>query len=298
MLAFHHRAACPGPVAPEPAARALEARLRGWVERLAVPRHARANPRANRRVRDELAAALSAAGYVVGLQGRFGNVVALPRGGAGRPLTLVAAHYDSVPFSPGADDNASGLAALLECARSLAGEVTPAGPVGFVAFNAEEDGLLGSRDFVAEGVRALPGPLRAVHVLEMVGFRGGPGEAQRLPLPWAPKCLRSPDFLGLVAQGPSNKVADAIIARAGSRELSLVAAKTWASLGRLVPDLLRSDHAPFWSAGIPAIMWTDTANLRNPHYHRSSDTPDTLDYAFLREVVGLLGSAVAGERIA
>ena len=58
------------------------------------------------------------------------------------------------------------------------------------------------------------------------------------------------------------------------------------------PNVLRSDHAPFWKAGIPALMWTDTAEFRNPHYHRESDTPDTLDYAFMAEVARILVYAV------
>ena len=57
---------------------------------------------------------------------------------------------------------------------------------------------------------------------------------------------------------------------------------------RLLFDLLRSDHVPFWKRGIPALMWTDTANFRNPNYHQGSDTPDTLDYAFMTRVCLLL----------
>lgn len=273
-------------------AAAVEARLRRWVERLAFPRHLHANARANRRAGDELAATFADLGYVVRFQGRFRNVVALPRGAPGRPLTLVAAHYDSVPGSPGADDNASALAAMLECARSLAG-AGGASTVGFVAFNAEEDGLLGSREFVAEGLRELPGPLRVAHVLEMVGFRGGPGCEQRLPLPWAPSSLRKPDFLGLLTKGPSNPSADVVRSRARSGELRVVTAKTWWPLERLLPDITRSDHYPFWSAGLPATLWTDLGDFRNPNYHRTTDTPDTLDYAFLREVTALLCAVVS-----
>src|SRR5690554_1291089 len=99
---------CPG---PQPDA----ARLRRWVEHLAVPRHLFANARANAWVRDELAAALEGFGLNVQLQGRYQNVIALPRGASRRPTTIIAAHYDSVPDCPGADDNASGLSVLLEC---------------------------------------------------------------------------------------------------------------------------------------------------------------------------------------
>src|SRR5262249_6117389 len=157
---------------------AREARLRAWVERLAVPRHFFANARANAWVRDVLADAFERCGLEVRLQGRYRNVVALPRGARAEPLTLIAAHYDSVPDCPGADDNASGLAVMLECALSLARELHARRPLGFIAFNAEEDGLLGSRDFVANGLGALGVRVRTAHVLEMVGFRASSRDTQ------------------------------------------------------------------------------------------------------------------------
>src|SRR5690348_16328865 len=96
-----------------------EARLRRWVARLAVSRHLFANARTNAWVCTELATEFERQGFSVRLQGSYKNVVALPRRANGRPVTLVAAHYDSVPDCPGADDNASGLAVMLECARTL-----------------------------------------------------------------------------------------------------------------------------------------------------------------------------------
>lgn len=277
-----------GAVVPE------EGRLRRWVEHLAVPRHNFANARKNVWVRDELGAAFERYGLSVQLQGRYRNVVALPRNAKGRPVTFVAAHYDSVPDCPGADDNASGLAVMLECARVLA--QSDDGPlVGFIGFNAEEDGLLGSRDFVAHGLPALPCTLDMAHVLEMVGFRKRSGPVQDLPFPWVPQSLRTPDFLGLVGKGRSNAVMDHAIKSTESPGLRLLTAKTWGPLHVLLPDLRRSDHFPFWTAGKPAVLWTDTANFRNPHYHGSTDTPDTLDYEFMREVATLLSGVVSRE---
>ena len=63
-------------------------------------------------------------------------------------------------------------------------------------------------------------------------------------------------------------------------------------IGRISHHLLRSDHAPFWREGIPALMWTDTAEFRDPHYHLPTDTPETLDYEFLARVTRLLVHAV------
>lgn len=274
------------PSAPtDPKSASLEARLRRDVERLAVPRHALCNRAANRWVREELAGAFERAGLAVVLQGPHQNLVALPRRPRG-PLTVVAAHYDSVPDCPGADDNASGLAVMLECARRRA--EAEGGDVGFIAFNAEEDGLLGSRDFVANGLPALRCSIGRVHVLEMVGFRGAPRASQSLPLPWLPARLRVPDFIGLVGKGGGNSMAEAALSSTSAPGLRLLAAKTWGPLHRVLPDITRSDHFPFWCARVPALLWTDTGNFRNPHYHRPSDVPDTLDYGFMAEVTTLL----------
>jgi hypothetical protein len=271
-----------------------EARLGEWTRRLAVPRHRILHRRQNRWVGDELARAFEAAGFAVRFQGEYGNVVALPRGASGEKLPFVAAHYDSVPFCPGADDNASGLAVMLECARVLGDREEK---VGFVAFNAEEDGLLGSQDFVRSGLEALPCTVGSVHVLEMVGYRQrNAGESQPLPFPWLPDRLKTPDFLGLVARGATNRLVDAALDSAAAPNLRVLGVKTWGPLHRLFPDLARSDHFPFWNAGLSALLWTDTGNFRNPNYHRPSDTPDTLDYAFMRDVAELVCALIVLER--
>ncbi len=269
-----------------------EARLRSWVEGLAVPRHRLANPSNNRWVAETVGTALESYGLQVRLQGSFRNVVALPRNIKGQELTLVAAHYDSTPDRPGADDNASGLAVMLECARLWA-QTEAHAPVGFIAFNGEEDGLLGSRDFINNGLSAMECRIRSAHVLEMVGFRGTASATQQLPFPFLPASLRTPDFIGLLAKGRSNRILNRVLKLSGAPGLRLLAAKTWGPLHKLLPDLGRSDHFPFWNAGLPAVLWTDTANFRNPHYHRTTDTPDKLDYSFMRDVTELLWEAVA-----
>ena len=266
-----------------------EARLREHVHQLAVPRHRIANRRGNARVRDRLARAFESVGLTVHLQGELENVVALP---AHRPspLVFVGAHYDTVPDCPGADDNASGLAGLLECARLLRGQ-----DVGFVAFNGEEDGLLGSADFVRHGLEALGRSVRAIHVLEMIGYRASVAEAAklpRLPFPILTGSLATPDFLALLGNGHSNRLAELALDSAAAPDLRVVTAKTWGPIHRLLTDLGRSDHLPFWQGKIPALLWTDTGNFRNPRYHRPSDTAATLDYGFLQSVTELLVAVV------
>ena len=77
----------------------------------------------------------------------------------------------------------------------------------------------------------------------------------------------------------------------------VLALKMYFGLEKALRDLNRSDHAPFWRAGIPAIMWTDTSEFRNPHYHQPSDKPDTLDYDFMAEVARLaLARAISHPR--
>src|SRR5262245_56400306 len=115
--------------AAEAIARISEKYLRTAVATIAIPRHAIGESANNRKVRDWIRGELESFDYDVELQGQYSNVVARPRsGGPNEPLVLVGAHYDSVPKTPGADDNASAVAAMLACARSLS-MVAPEAPV-------------------------------------------------------------------------------------------------------------------------------------------------------------------------
>lgn len=255
------------------------------VEVLAVPRHRKAEPEANARVREWIASELRALGYDVSIQGRFENVVALPRGA--KRVTLIGAHYDSVPGCPGADDNASAVAVMIEAAARLREQ-----PVGFVAFNAEEEGMLGSFDFVKQ-LSTLPVAVDGIHVLEMLGFRNDGAPLARLPLPWTPECVKRCDFIGLVGKSASNDDIERALASLAAPELKVVGARTWGPMHLVMSDITRSDHFPFWQAGLRALLWTDTANFRNPHYHQPTDTPDTLDYEFMSRVTELLVDVVS-----
>ncbi len=266
------------------AASISEQDLRYLVKTIAVPRHRQAQPRQNRRARDLVAGRLEKDGYDVALQGEFGNVVAVPPGAKG-PWTLVGAHYDSVEISPGADDNASGVAVLLATARAIAQADAP--PVCFVAFNGEEEGLLGSSDFT----RTIGGgEVTCAHVLESVGYFGREDGSQRMPDGLPIKGPTVGDFIGLVGNGAASQTINETLktAELAVPALRVVALKVFMGIERWLPVLHRSDHSPFWKAGIAAVMWTDTAEFRNANYHRPSDTPDTLDYEMLRRVAQLL----------
>ncbi len=275
------------PAAPDPAVAKIlsdvaSKNLRAFVEALAVPRHYFAENRANRRARDLLLDLGKQFGYAPKLQGEFDNVVMHSAEPADSRRLLLGAHYDSVPGTPGADDNASAVAVCLECARLI--RQHDIGPVTIVFFNREEDGFLGSRDFVAAGLAQNVGE---AHIFEMVGYRSRSANSQKLPsgLP-----LLSPptvgDFLALLANSESNAVADELLNLAATYVpyFPVTALKVYLGLEKAIGHLNRSDHAPFWRAGIPPIMWSDTAEFRNPNYHGASDTPDTLDYEFMSDV--------------
>jgi len=270
-----------------------EAELFEAVVELAKPRHMFRQRAENRRAAQYVAGALEERGYAVEIEGELQNVVATPRGALDRPLILVGAHYDSVPGTPGADDNASGIAAMLACARALARLETGL-PVGFIAWNGEEDGLLGSAEFVARLPSPGGAPIAAVHVLEMVGYASREPGSQRMPVP-VPGAPDVGDFIGLLTNQRSNHLVELAAKQAEAMvpELPVVGLKVYLGLEGWLPVLHRSDHSPFWKAKIPAMLWTDTAEFRNPNYHRPTDTPDTLDYGFMRRVTQLVIATVA-----
>ncbi len=221
------------------------------------------------------------------------NLIAAPeKAAAWGDHLLVAAHYDSVPQSPGADDNASAVAVLLELARRFAASSEP---IRFCAFTLEEPPafhtrLQGSRVFVQR-----LGPelrrIKAALVLEMVGYTA-PVQRYPPPLRWLGYPERG-DFLGVIGDFRSRALVRTLhgLLRAFGEppvERLVVPCRGW-----LLPDVRLSDHAAFWDRGIPAVMLTDTAFYRNPHYHRPTDTIDTLDFPFMARVVRGLAFALA-----
>jgi Zn-dependent M28 family amino/carboxypeptidase len=262
--------------------------LRAYVEMLAFPRHYVLEREANTRARDLLLELLRSFGYAPVLQGAYDNIVVTSRAAEEPPYLLLGAHYDTVPGSPGADDNASAVAVCLECARLL--KEQGIGSTMIVLFNREEDGLLGSRDFVDRLAAQSSWAIGEAHIFEMVGFCTRAAGSQRLP-PGLPR-VAAPDvgdFLALLANRRSNAIAENLLALAATYvpQASVLALKIYLGIEKYFGHLLRSDHAPFWEAGIASVMWTDTSEFRNPHYHRTSDTPETLDYVFLSQVAQL-----------
>ena len=205
------------------------------------------------------------------------------------PPIVIGAHYDTVPGSPGADDNATGVAVLLELAREIASGPLKY-PVQLVAFDMEEYGYLGSSHHAAK-YKQQQKSIRLMISLEMLGYCNHNPNSQSYPAGLKYFYPNSGNFIALI--GTLRTVPDLInlsgkIRKSGQRCEWLPVPNR----GLIVPDTRRSDHVPFWDNGYPAIMVTDTANMRNPHYHGGSDRIETLDLDFLAGVCQGLVEAI------
>ncbi len=215
------------------------------------------------------------------------NLVARRRGGAsGRGRLCVGAHLDSRPESPGADDNASGVAVLLEAARILNDDWPPIATLDLelVFFDLEENGMLGGAHHAAQARRAAI-DLRGMVSLEMLGYCSHAPQSQALPRALAGLYPDVGNFIAVVGNQNSGRLIEAF--SAGLRRVAGLPVETLQvpANGDYLQATRLSDHSPFWDAGYAALMITDTSFLRNPHYHLPSDTVETLDFDFL-ELVG------------
>jgi hypothetical protein len=246
------------------------------------------------KARDFIATALNEAGYQVERQsyemdGRiYENLIAELHGvGKQDEIVVVGAHYDTVPGSPGANDNGSGVAALLAIARRFAGSA-PGRTLRLVAFVNEEpfhfkSSQMGSHVY-AKRCKERGEKIVAMLSLETIGYYCDAPGSQAFPIP------------GLSAIYPDTGNFIAFVGNLGSAELVRKAVGTFrkhaefpsegAALPEAVPGAGWSDHWSFWQMGYPAIMVTDTAPFRYPHYHSAEDTPDKIDYERMARVVG------------
>lgn len=208
-------------------------------------------------------------------------------------ILIVGAHIDAVPESPGADDDGTGVAALLEAARVLKDRPTQR-TIRLVFFNLEEVGLVGSRVHAANlqpelrsGAKTIVGMVS----LDMLGFYIDAPNSQKSPLPPIGS-FKPPTVGNFLAMG------GVLRHRAFSQALNSAMLASEPALRTFVldflpfapPDLLRSDHAPFLEIGVPAVILSDTANFRNPHYHTPSDDLSTIDMPrFTLAARGIIG---------
>jgi peptidase M28-like protein len=281
---------------PTPAERDLAARLRAHVTAIASEEHnvihARALERSARYIETELARSGPVARdefSVAGVKVRNLEVI-VPgaRGNGAGPVLVVGAHYDSVRHATGANDNGSGVAAVIELARALRGPSTsPAGAeIRLVAYVNEESPWFGTeamgslrhaRALAASGRRVL-----GMLSLETIGYYSDAPGSQKYPAPFSALYPREGDFIGFVGNLKSRDFVRGVVA-------SFRAHAAFPSEGGAFPDAVkdagRSDHWSYWQQGWPGLMVTDTANFRYPYYHTPQDTPDKIDYERTARVV-------------
>ena len=221
--------------------------------------------------------------------------------GAKRPeqIILLGAHYDTVASTPGADDNASAVAVMLEVSRLLQGQPGRR-TMRCVAFACEEPPYF-NIDSMGSQHHARQASDRQEQIvgmlcLEMVGYFCSEPHSQQIP-PAIPRILRRlfphrGDFLAAVGNLASWKLSWSFRRGfMGGTRLPLFSI----CLPEVVNEIRLSDNSSFWDQGYPALMLTDTSFLRNPNYHESTDLPDTLDYDSMTQVT--LGIANAVKRL-
>lgn len=212
------------------------------------------------------------------------------------PSTLiVGAHFDAVPNAPGADDDGTGVAAIMEMARLLK-DRPMCETVRLCLFNLEEAGLVGAtiharhvkEQILDNGKCGVMGMI----AMDMLGFYSTEPNSQKSPIPEM-EGFKPPDVADFIAMATifkhrkfSQSLAKAM--RATSPGLKVVVVDF---LPVAIPDILRSDHAPFLAIGVPAVIVSDTAEFRSKHYHKPTDTIETLDMVrFTQTVKGLVGA--------
>jgi len=206
--------------------------------------------------------------------------------GVERPkeVIIVGAHYDTC-FNPGADDNASSVAGLLEMARLVFSQQTNRS-IRFVAFVNEEPPFfktenMGSCVYVREA-KAKGENIKATLILEMIGYYTNKSNSQQYPPFLGLFYPNKGNFICIVGNWRSRRLVKKIVSKFKSQ--SKFPIESFIGTG-FVPGVDFSDHWSFWKEGYLAVMITDTAFYRNPYYHTSSDTYEKLNYLSLAEVV-------------
>jgi Zn-dependent M28 family amino/carboxypeptidase len=243
---------------------------------------------------------LKAFGYVPTLQTytynkkQYSNVIASIKG-AKLPdeSVVIGAHYDTVYGTPGADDNASAVAVLLEIARALKGS-SPDRTLKLVFFVSEEAPVFRSEHMgsyvYAKEARANNENIKSMISLEMLGYYTNEKDGQTFPFPMMSLIYPStPNFIAVVGNLSSRNLVRKV--KNSLRAGSLMPVETLTAFS-FVPGVDLSDHRSFWKMGYPAVMITDTAFYRNPNYHTETDTIDTLDFDRMSAVLkGLIQTA-------
>jgi Zn-dependent M28 family amino/carboxypeptidase len=291
-----------GPLPPLDAdGRRIAENLKAHVLAVASEEHNVGHPKALERSARYIESTLAALGYAVSRQGFETNgvkvrnlEVAIRGDSANAGVVVVGAHYDSVAGAVGANDNGSGVAALLELARLLRSVRLSKGLELRLVFYVNEElpwsrtekmgSLVHSQNLVREGRE-----VAAMLSLETIGYYSEEPGSQRYPFPLSMFYPSTGDFVAFVGNLRSRGLVRRAVAAFRSHAPF---PSEGGSLPDFIDDAARSDHWSYWRHGWPALMVTDTAPFRYPHYHTLQDTPDKLDYESLARVVrGLEGVA-------
>lgn len=272
----------------------VAAQIKSDVERLAgeIGARNRSRGRAYAAAADHIESRLRSMGYAVTRQPSPandpdetpGNIIAEIRGapaadGAAPEVIIVGAHYDSYEDSPGADDNASGVAVVLALAESFMQRSTPAPrTLRFVLFADEEPPFFQTEEMgsitYARACRAAGDRIVGMISVETVGWYSDAAGSQKYPPPLGALYPDTGNFIGFVSNPASRHFLREVIGT--FRETTQFPSEGGALPG-VLPGISWSDHWAFWQSGFPALMVTDSAPYRYPHYHTREDTPDKVD---------------------
>ena len=281
------------------------ARIRGHIQALEGVRHPVGAPEALEQAADYIQLTLQSLGYEMTAHlfsdgGRqYRNVIATRHGTISpEQRVIILAHYDTVASTPGADDNASGVAVLLELATVLQ-SCRCDRTLQFIGVNLEENaqeddpfsGTRGSRA-LAMYAREHDWSIEGVVVLESVAYAGD-SVVQAAPAGIPLAVPEVGNFIAVVGNEDSQRLVCGLVQAIECYQLPLPCLPIAVpGTGELLPDSRRSDHAPFWDNGYQAIMITDTTNFRSPHYHQHSDTLETLNLPFAADVCRATGGLI------
>lgn len=284
-------------------------RLKQDVRNISIPRNYNAQTQALARVRDSIQTRLAQFNLPTYrhefMLNNFmcANVVARQSGHLrDTSVWVIDAHFDGVSNSPGADDNASGVAGVLEAARILS-QYEFEESLQFIGFDVEEEGLVGSNRYTLNAIPA-GDRIKGVFNFEMIGYYDTAANSQQLPVgfnqlfPALYNQIQAEGFRGDFLSNVGNVNSLPLTALFDSAAARYVPALKVRSLnvpgnGSIAPDLRRSDHASFWDRGYQALMLTDGANFRNSRYHTPADSAATLNYRFMQQVVQATVAAAA-----
>jgi hypothetical protein len=257
------------------------------------------NPKALHAAANFIATSFAEAGLAVTRQKFYANeecenlIAEIPGTKRRTEIVVIGAHYDSVEWSPGANDNASGMAAVLALARKFYW-TKPARTLRFVAFVNEEPPFFQTEQMgslvYARSCRARNDNIVAMLTPETIGYYSEKDGSQKYPFPVGFFYPSRGDFVAFVG-----KTSQRSLVRQCVRSFRSHAKfpSEGAALPAKIPGVDWSDHWAFWQVNYPALMVSDTATFRYPHYHTTEDTPEKLDYDRMARVVSGLEKVVA-----